>query len=165
MADVKIQNIQDKLHEEKLRVQAKFQKEEVLQKSNEIIQKTEKEKVKKVEKSKDIADEYKNYKRPEYYSSKHQDYSSGSPAGAILGGIMIMIIGFAILTIGQYVLTALSQSISVVNSNGINSSYGTTPNDVMNYVSTVAPLMGLAVMALGFVGVLFSLRSGMDNNW
>ena len=81
-------------------------------------------------------------------------------AAAILGGIMVMIIGFATLTIGNYIIYAIASSLPVITGT-YSSSYSNTTSSVMGYVTTVLPLFGLALMVLGFSIILFTLRSSM----
>lgn len=81
-------------------------------------------------------------------------------AAAILGGIMVMIIGFATLTIGNYIIYAIATSLPSI-SGSYGSSYSNTTASVMGYVTTVLPLFGLALMVLGFAIILFTLRSSM----
>ncbi len=81
-------------------------------------------------------------------------------AAAILGGIMVMIIGFATLTIGNYIIYAIASSLPAIAGTYANS-YSNTTSSVMGYVTTVLPLFGLALMVLGFAIILFTLRSSM----
>jgi hypothetical protein len=81
-------------------------------------------------------------------------------AAAILGGIMVMIIGFATLTIGNYIIYAIASSLPTI-AGTYASAYTNTTNSVMGYVTTVLPLFGLALMVLGFAIILFTLRSSM----
>jgi len=82
-------------------------------------------------------------------------------AAAILGGIMVMIIGFATLTIGNYIIYAIASSLPAVTGTYSNA-YSNTTSSVMGYVTTVLPLFGLALMVLGFAIILFTLRSSMQ---
>ena len=71
-----------------------------------------------------------------------------------------MIIGFATLTIGNYIIYAIANSLpSITGTYATN--YSTTTAAVMGYVTTVLPLFGLALMVLGFAIILFTLRSSM----
>lgn len=81
-------------------------------------------------------------------------------AAAILGGIMVMIIGFATLTIGNYIVYAIASSLPAITGTYSNA-YSNTTSTVMGYVNTVLPLFGLALMVLGFAIILFTLRSSM----
>lgn len=81
-------------------------------------------------------------------------------SGAILGGIMIMIIGFATLVIGNYIVYAIITSLPAL----ANSNYNSTLATVENYATTVIPLFGLALMVLGFAIILFTLRSSMQTD-
>lgn len=79
-------------------------------------------------------------------------------AAAILGGIMIMIIGFATLVIGNYIVFAIITSLPALN----ESNYTTVKNSIVSYATTVIPLFGLGLMVLGFAIILYTLRSSMD---
>lgn len=79
-------------------------------------------------------------------------------ASAILGGIMIMIIGFATLVLGNYIIYAIATSLPSLNS----SAYNTTYSAIIGYATTVLPLFGLALMVLGFALILYTLRSSMQ---
>ena len=83
-------------------------------------------------------------------------------AAAILGGIMVMIIGFATLTIGNYIIYAIASSLPTITGT-YASDYTNTTDSVMGYVTTVLPLFGLALMVLGFAIILFTLRSSMGS--
>ena len=71
-----------------------------------------------------------------------------------------MIIGFATLTIGNYIIYAIAASLPAITGTYSNA-YSNTTTSVMNYVTTVLPLFGLALMVLGFAIILFTLRSSM----
>jgi hypothetical protein len=86
----------------------------------------------------------------------HKDTRAVS--GAILAGIMVMIIGFATLVIGNYIVYAIITSLPALNSTGYNSTLTT----ITTYATTVIPLFGLALMVLGFAIILFTLRSSME---
>lgn len=77
---------------------------------------------------------------------------------AILAGIMIMIIGFATLVIGNYIVFAIIASLPILTS----ASYNATLATITNYATTVLPLFGLGLMVLGFAVILYTLRSSMD---
>jgi len=116
-----------------------------------------------ISKSKDIADAYsKSKEKNNFQKNKNSDYiyQTCSPS-KILGGIMIMILGFSALTIGNYIIMAISESLSATSVNSNDQMINTT-NDVMNYAITVIPLFGLALMVLGFATILFTLRESIE---
>jgi len=73
-----------------------------------------------------------------------------------------MIIGFATLTIGNYIIYAIASSLPAITGT-YASAYSNTTTAVMGYVTTVLPLFGLALMVLGFAIILFTLRSSMGS--
>jgi len=73
-----------------------------------------------------------------------------------------MIIGFATLTIGNYIIYAIASSLPAITGT-YASAYTNTTTSVMGYVTTVLPLFGLALMVLGFAIILFTLRSSMGS--
>lgn len=171
MTDEKMQTIQEKIyaeqlkkqekiHADNLKIQEKFNKtQEILVNSNKKSLNFEKnEKTQQVlSKSKDIADEYikKDIKSQNIYTGYNYDkdysYRSNSSISSIFSGIMVMVVGFAILTIGNLIINSISKSL-VIDQN----SYET-----INYVSSILPLFGLALLVLGFATVLFTLRTSM----
>jgi hypothetical protein len=76
-------------------------------------------------------------------------------ANMILAGIMIEIVGFAMLTIGLYITFAIQTSMPGLN----NTLYNTTQASINNYMGIAFSVMGMALMILGFVVILFSLKS------
>lgn len=94
------------------------------------------------------------------YNTRKIIESKEGNAAAILGGIMVMILGFATLTIGNYIIYAIAGSLPTITGT-YASDYTNTTNTVMDYVTTVLPLFGLALMVLGFAIILFVLRSSM----
>lgn len=82
-------------------------------------------------------------------------------ANAIMGGIMIMIIGFATLVIGNYIVYAIVDSMPAL-SGAHSASYNATLTTIVNYATTVIPLFGLVLMVLGFAIILYTLRSSME---
>jgi hypothetical protein len=106
----------------------------------------------------------KSQKTPKYEPEKYvspYSHSSGGGAGAILGGIMIMIIGFSVLTIGNFIISAILSNLTQINSGSL--SYQQLTNSVVQYTNTIYPLVGLALMVLGFAVILFHLRSSMSS--
>lgn len=119
-----------------------------------------KQKVTDIKKSPDIP----NYE-PNYRDSL--DYFPSS--GAILGGIMVMIVGFATLTIGNYLIITISGSLESIGNPTQNMSWGMTTigetSEIINYLTAAFPLFGLALMILGFATVLFSLRGSVGGDY
>ncbi len=118
-------------------------------------------------KPKEISKVTKTVETPRYIPNVYDNgsnttYSSGGGASAILGGIMVMIIGFSVLTVGNYVIMAISESLPSVAS-GANYTLNSEMFSVTSYVSTVLPLVGLAAMVMGFGVILFTLRGSMGN--
>ena len=97
------------------------------------------------------------------------EYSDYFPSGgAILGGIMVMIVGFATLTIGNYLITAIAGSFESIGSSSVSSLEITSivqKSELINYLTAVFPLVGLALMVLGFATILFSLRGSMSGDY
>ena len=56
-----------------------------------------------------------------------------------------MIIGFATLTIGNYIIYAIASSLPAITGT-YASDYDNTTSSVMGYVTTVLPLFGLALI-------------------
>ena len=78
-------------------------------------------------------------------------------ADLVLGGIMIVIIGFAMIIIGIYIYFTIQTSLPVMAS----TSYNTTVTSINSYATTVFPLMGLVLMILGFAIIFIALRMGL----
>lgn len=83
--------------------------------------------------------------------------NSKGDSGAILAGIMITIVGFATLMVGNYIIFSISTSLPAMAS----ANYNTTSTSVLTYVTTVLPIFGLALMVLGFAIILYTLRTSM----
>lgn len=88
-------------------------------------------------------------------------------SGAITAGILICIIGFATLIVGNYIVFAISTSLPVLANDGSaldntsTSGYNSTLSSTSTYVTTVLPIFGLALMVLGFAIILYTLRTSM----
>ena len=82
---------------------------------------------------------------------------SSGIADLVLGGIMIVIIGFAMIIIGIYIYFTIQTSLPTIAS----SSYNTTVTSINSYATTVFPLMGLVLMILGFAIIFIALRMGL----
>ena len=88
-------------------------------------------------------------------------------ADMVLGGIMIAILGFAMLFIGLYVTFIIQTSLPVIGSDGSASknassaSYNSTVSSLNTYAATVFPVLGLSLLIVGFAVIFVALRSGM----
>ncbi len=171
MADEKILSIQEKIQAQKDKIQEKVQKYSDLKKPEEKVKSDVFSK--SMENTKDeIKNEIESKPEEKYiapqvardydknYSSRR--YSSSPSASAILGGIMIMVVGFTTLTIGNYAIQAISSSLPTISDNNMNSAYVNNTLVVSNYVGEVLPLFGLAAIVLGFALILFTVRSDFD---
>lgn len=97
-------------------------------------------------------------KSPIYLWAKELYSDKRGVSSAILGGIMIMIIGFATLVLGNYIVYAIATSLPALNSSDYNLTYAA----IIGYATTVMPLFGLALMVLGFALILYTLRTSMQ---
>jgi hypothetical protein len=157
MTDEKLQSIQEKIHAERLKIQEKFNKNQgISQKIEEIPQKTEKFKPKKVEETKkNIKSEIDREFDKIAFNRKRYDRDSPSHSGAtIIGAIMLMIVGFSMLTLGSFIMNSILESAVFSESSNI-------APELISYVNTIFPLLGLAVMVAGFAGILNSLRCSL----
>ncbi len=89
--------------------------------------------------------------------------SSKGMADMVLGGIMIAILGFAMLFIGLYVTFVIQTSLpSISGTNAaVSASYNSTQTALNSYVTTVFPVLGLSLLIVGFAIIFVALRSGM----
>ena len=78
-------------------------------------------------------------------------------ADMVLGGIMIAILGFAMLFIGLYVTYVIQTSLPGIGS----ATYNSTVTSLNSYVTTVYPVLGLSLLIVGFSIIFVALRSGM----
>jgi len=171
MTDEKILSIQDKIHAERLRVQQKFTKTE--EKTQKIEEKSENfeenakhicalpqkhEETKRLIEESIIDRDFDN----RAFDRHETDYSTPFPS--LMSGIMILVIGFTLLTMGNFISSSMSQAITLAEP---ETSVGTTTtvSDVLKYVDTTIPLFGLALLVFGFATILIILRPGFDNNY
>ncbi len=96
-------------------------------------------------------------------------------ADMVLGGIMIAILGFAMLFIGLYVTFVIQTSLPAISGcggpngaagctaqqNTTALSYNSTTTALNSYVTTVFPVLGLSLLIVGFAIIFVALRSGM----
>ncbi len=160
MTNEKLQSIQEKIHAEKLKIQEKFDKnQEKSQKIEEIPQKSEKIYAKGAEEINNFFERNINTKLNrrkidrDFDRRMRDDDHDDSPSfsGLILSTIVIMIVGFSILTFGNYVINSISESVSLAEFGN------STPNlEVISNVKSVFLPFGLALMV--FAGILFLLR-------
>ena len=179
MSNEKLISIQEKIHAERLKIQEKLQKNvEIPQKIEEKLQKTEE--FSKIKYS-DIADEYKfapknveETKRLIEESIIDRDFDNrafdrhetdySTPLPSLMTGIMILVIGFTLLTMGNFISSSISQAITFAEP---ETSVGTTTtvSDVLKYVDTTIPLFGVALLVLGFATILIIIRPVMNDNY
>lgn len=81
---------------------------------------------------------------------------------AIIAGIMIVIIGFATLMIGNYIIYSIANSLPTMTGT-YAANYTATMASTIAYANTVMPLFGLGMMVLGFAIILYTLRGSMGD--
>lgn len=95
MSDEKIQSIQEKIHTERLKIQEKFSKnQEIPQKIEEIPQKCEIFTPKNIEEAKKLIKESVIDRDFDQRAFSENDNYHSPGSGAIMGGVMVMIVGF-----------------------------------------------------------------------
>ena len=111
----------------------------------------------------------------ESYTNQIKSDSSGI-ADMVLGGIMIVVIGFAMIIIGVYIYFTIQTSLPnpwagwgaagtwTAQQNASATAYNSTVASSNSYATTVFPLMGLVLMILGFSIIFIALRSGLSGS-
>ena len=75
----------------------------------------------------------------------------------VIAGIMICIVGFVMLFIGLYIVFTVQTSLPSITS----TTYNNTVTSLNSYVATTFPILGLALMVIGFAIILASLMGGL----
>ena len=168
MTDEKILSIQDKIHLEKLKIQEKLQKSvEIPQKIEEKSQKTEKfipkNFVETKKKIKDIFDvDYKNKIDEDFEKAlnrkSEREYSNDFPASTIMAAISILVVGFIMLSVGNFIMSSIKESVTLAEP---GTAFSVIDSEIMSYTETLLPLFGLILLVFGTALVLNTLRNSL----